>query len=63
MIESLKKFLKMEAFLKEYCPGVLNIKHKLRGIDGNKKPIAFTDADKIVIRKGLQKFAKDILKE
>jgi len=63
MIEILKQFLKMEAFLKEYCPEVLNIKHKLRGIDGNKKPIAFTDDDKRAIKKGLKIFLKDILKK
>lgn len=52
----------MEPFIKEYCPKVTNIKHKLRGMDGNKKPTDFSEKEKSEISKGLQKFAKDILK-
>lgn len=62
MNKAAKKFIKLEPFIKEYCPDVTNIKHKLRGVDGNKKPIDFSETEKAEINKGLKKFAKDIIK-
>lgn len=62
MNNTAKKFIKAEPFLKEYCPSVKNVKHKLRGVDGNKKPIDFSDNEKAEINKGLKRFSKDILK-
>lgn len=62
-LSELKEFIKMERFFEKYCPSVKNVKHKLRGIDGNNNLISFTDAEKKLINKALQKFAKQIVKE
>lgn len=47
-------------FFQDYCPDVINTAHKLRGLNGNKKPIDFTEEDKAKIRLGVQKLAKDL---
>lgn len=47
-------------FFQDYCPDVINTAHKLRGLDGNKKPIDFSKEDKVKIRQGVQKLAKDL---
>lgn len=57
-----RKLIRIESFLKQYCSGISNVKHKLRGKDGNNKPIDFSETEKSEITQGLQKFAKDILK-
>lgn len=49
-------------FFTKYCTEVTNYKHKMRGIDGNKKPIDFTDEDKRYIRKAAAKLGIDISK-
>jgi hypothetical protein len=48
----LKELIKMERFIAKYCPSISNAKHKLRGVDGNKKPI----------KKAIAKFAEQIRK-
>lgn len=58
--ENLKQLVKVEKLLLKYCPDVTNVKHKLRGVDGNKKPITFTEQDKKAIAAGLAKFGKQI---
>ncbi len=47
-------------FFAEYLTHIKNIKHKMRGTDGNGKSIDFSDAEKKEIIKAVQKFAKDI---
>lgn len=59
--ETAKEFLRLERFIHAYCPTITNVKHKLRGIDGNKKPIEFSDAEKKLIEKALKTFSKEIL--
>lgn len=49
------KIIKANNFFTQYCPGVVNYKHKLRGIDGNKKPIDFTAEDKELMKKAALK--------
>ena len=53
-------YIKAAQFLPKYAPSVANWKHKLRKIDGNKKPIDFSDADKAAIKKGLRQLFKDL---
>jgi len=40
---------------------IKNYKHKLRGIDGNKKPIDFSTQEKKEIVSGLKTMIKDIV--
>lgn len=49
------KIVKAYNFFETYCPGVKNFTHKLRGVDGNKKPIDFTDEDKEMMKKAAAK--------
>lgn len=56
-----KEFLRLERFIHAYCPTISNVKHKLRGIDGNKKPIDFSEEEKALIEKALRKFSKEII--
>jgi len=42
------------------------ISHKIRGIDGNRKPISFTKAEKLKIQQGrikLNKYLQNVLKD
>lgn len=52
--------LKAAKFFAQYLPHIKNVKHKMRGTDGNGKAIDFSDAEKKEIIKAVQKFAKDI---
>lgn len=47
-------------FFENYCPEVTNVKHKLRGIDGNGNPIDFTAEDKKKMRIALMQLGKDL---
>jgi hypothetical protein len=58
----LKELIKMERFIAKYCPSISNAKHKLRGVDGNKKPITFNELEKKQIKKAIAKFAEQIRK-
>lgn len=49
-----------KAFFEKYCPKVTNVKHKLRGKDGNGNPIDFSPEDKNAIKAGVAKMAKDL---
>lgn len=54
------KYITAKYFFQDYAPNVKNYKHKLRGIDGNKKPIEFSEQDKAEIEKGIEKLFKDL---
>lgn len=47
------EIIKASKFFPQYVPEVKNWKHKIRGIDGNNKPIQFSDAEKEKIKKGI----------
>jgi hypothetical protein len=47
-------------FFTQYCNGVKNYTHKMRGIDGHGNPIAFSDKDKLLIREAMMKMITDI---
>lgn len=59
--ETARTFLRLERFLNSYCPDIKNVKHKLRGIDGNKNQIDFSDSEKELIRQALKKLGEDLL--
>lgn len=54
------KFIVAKQFFETYCPDVNNVKHKLRGINGNKAPIDFSDEDKKKIKIGVETMIKDL---
>lgn len=54
------KYIVAKYFFQDYAPTVKQYKHKMRGIDGNKKPIEFSEADKAAIQKGLKQLLKDM---
>ena len=49
-------------FFKVYAPKVMNWKHKRRGIDGNGKPIAFSESDLLQMKSGKSKLLEDLKK-
>lgn len=51
-----------KVFFAEYAPNVSNYTHKMRGIDGNGKPIDFTDEDLQLIIAGMRAMFEDKLK-
>lgn len=64
-IEKLQKVVSMRAFIPEYVDSTVikydsSTRHKMRGIDGNGKPISFSPEEKLAIRNGLKKFLKEI---
>lgn len=54
------KYLSAKYFFKDYASGVRNFTHKMRGVDGNGKPIEFSKEDVKEIKYGLQKMTKDV---
>lgn len=59
-MKELIRHLTANHFFPAYAPAVTNYGHKMRGMDGNNKPIKFTQKDKRLIAKGLQQLARDI---
>ena len=59
--EEFFKIVPARQFFTKYCTGITNYYHKLRGFDGNKKPIDFTDYEKDQIKNSIEKLSKDIL--
>ena len=49
-------------FFKVYAPKVMNWKHKRRGIDGNGKPITFSETDYAQMNAGRIKLIEDLKK-
>ncbi len=54
------RYIYSKFFFPKYAPQVKNWKHKCRGIDGNKKPITFSDDDLASIKLGIEKLSKDL---
>jgi hypothetical protein len=57
------KYISAKHFFTDYCNEVKNFTHKMRGVDGNQKPIDFTDADKKEIKAAFKKLSSDLLKQ
>ena len=56
-------YIKASKFFPVYAAGVTNWKHKLRKLDGNGKPIDFSDEDRVLILAGFEKLRKNIYKK
>jgi len=54
------KLVPARQFFTKYCPGIPNYYHKHRGIDGNKKPIDFTPAEKEMMKKAAAKLGEHL---
>lgn len=54
------KIVPARQFFTKYCTGISNYYHKLRGFDGNKKPIDFTDEEKKHMKKCAIKLGKEL---
>lgn len=57
------RYIVAKYFFLTYCPSVSNYSHKLRGKDGNNKPIDFSVADKTKIRAALDYMVADIKRD
>lgn len=53
-------YIKADQFFPAYCPDIVNYKRKISGKNGRGNPLAFTDAEKKQIAKGLKQLFKDI---
>lgn len=58
-MKEILKYLSAKNFFADYAKDVKNFTHKMRGTDGNGKPIDFTDDDKKIIASGLKEMVKD----
>ena len=52
--------IKAAKFFPKYAPEGKNWKHKLRGKDGNKKPIEFSKDDKQMIKQGIKSMFSEL---
>lgn len=62
-MKEILKYLSAKNFFTDYAKSVKNYKHKMRGVDGNQKPIDFTDSDKKEIKAAFKKLSSDLLKQ
>ena len=62
-MKEILKYISAKHFFTDYAKSVNNFKHKMRGVDGNQKPIDFTDADKKKIKAAFKKLSNDVLKQ
>ncbi len=53
-------YIKASKFFPKYCPLIKNWKHKLRGLDGNKKKIEFSATENKQIKQALKVLFKDL---
>lgn len=60
--EEFFKIIPARQFFTKYCPQVTNYYHKLRGRDGNNKPIDFTDEEKRAMKKAAAALGKELSK-
>lgn len=59
-MKEILKYISAKHFFADYASSVKNFTHKMRGTDGNGKPIEFTAEDKKLIAAGLKEMTKDI---
>lgn len=60
-MKEILKYLSAKNFFADYAKEVKNFTHKMRGTDGNGKPIEFTADDKKVIATSLKEMVKDTI--
>ncbi len=63
IMKEILKYISAKHFFRDYASGVTNFTHKMRGIDGNKKTIDFSEMDKKKIKAGVKQMAADISKQ
>ncbi len=62
-MKDILKYLSAKHFFADYAIKVKNFTHKMRGTDGNGKPIAFSAEDKKEIKAGIKQMAAGISKQ
>ena len=62
-MKEILKYLSAKNFFTDYAKSVKNFKHKMRGVDGNQKPIDFTGPDKKKIKAAFKKLSNDVLNQ
>jgi len=62
-MKEILKYLSAKYFFTDYAKSVKNFTHKMRGVDGNGKPIEFTDEDKKQIKAGIKQLSSDLQKQ
>lgn len=60
-MKEILKYISAKHFFTDYAKSVKNFTHKMRGTDGNGKPISFSEEDKKAIATGLKEMTKDII--
>lgn len=58
-MKQILKYISAKHFFSDYASEVKNFTHKMRGKDGNGKPIDFSAEDKKLITSGLKKMVAD----
>lgn len=58
--EEFFKVVPARQFFTQYAPQVKRYYHKLRGIDGNGKPLDFSAEDRKVMKAAVMKLAKEL---
>ena len=61
-MKEILKYISAKYFFPDYASSVKNYTHKMRGVDGNGKPIEFTEEDEKAIAIGINDLAKDAKK-
>jgi hypothetical protein len=54
------RVVRVEPFFRKYASSIRNQPHKWRGVDGNGKPITYTDADRREIVAAIGAFIADL---
>lgn len=62
-MKEILKHISAKHFFADYAKEVKNFTHKMRGVDGNGKPIEFSTEDKKEIKNGIKQMAADISKQ
>lgn len=62
-MKEILKYLSAKYFFTDYAKSVKNFTHKMRGVDGNGKPIEFTEEDKKQIKAGIKQLSSDLQKQ
>jgi len=60
-MKEILKYISAKHFFADYATGVKNFTHKMRGTDGNGKPIDFSEDDKKIIVVGVKEMSKDVI--
>lgn len=62
-MKEILKYIAAKHFFADYAKDVKNFTHKMRGVDGNGKPIEFSEEDKKEIKAAIKQMVADITKK